>query len=124
MRFQPDKKQRRQLAYRKRARSAFFAAKLMIPLVFVGASAAAWSDPVLGPRLETGLNEVRPMVEAVMEGAPLMDVLAEALQGNAAPGAPAADTAAAEELRSASAEGLPASAVPVNRPASETPVQE
>ena len=78
MMFQPDKKQRRQDAYRRRAKRAFTLAKLMIPVCFLTVSASAWSDPVLGPRLAAGLQEVKPMVAAVMDGTPVMEVLADA----------------------------------------------
>jgi hypothetical protein len=100
----------------------------MAPAVALGISAAAWSDPVLGPRLETGLEEVKPLVQAVRDGAPVMEVLsgATAQAGLAARASRKADAADAippeqSQLRSSMDADLPTSVVPVNRPGGASP---
>jgi hypothetical protein len=127
MGFQPDRKQRRQAAYRHRAARAFFMAKLLLPAVCLGVSAAAWSDPVLGPRLESGLDEVRPMVQAVLEGKSVMDVLAATAVAAGPEAAQTTDDATGDTLDdrpSTLAAGLPASVVPINRPGKSGAVTE
>ncbi|MEM6887285.1 MAG: hypothetical protein AAF636_04005 [Pseudomonadota bacterium] len=124
MQFPLSKKQRRQLAYQKRARRAFLLARWMIPAVLLGISAAAWSDPVLGPRLQSGLDEIKPMIEAVQDGEPVMEVLAGAFGRPSAPTLHEEDIARDEDARRVAVDGLPVSAVPVNRPTPETPVVE
>ena len=116
MRHHADKQQRRQIAYRRRAKRASLAAKLMIPLVFLGISAAAWSDPTLGPRLETGVNEVRPLVQSVIDGEPVMEVLAEATRWQPENSVDVDETLEQADIVRAASNGLPTSVVPINRP--------
>ncbi|MFK7868752.1 MAG: hypothetical protein AB8B58_05890 [Roseobacter sp.] len=78
MRLHQDKGRLRQQACAKRARRAFRLAKLLIPVLLLTASASAWSDPVLGPRLGAGLSKVGPMVGAVIDGTPVWEALSDA----------------------------------------------
>lgn len=43
---------------------------VLVPVTIVTFSAAAWSDPVLGPRLLSGLEEIKPRIESLLERVP------------------------------------------------------
>jgi hypothetical protein len=87
---------------------------MLVPVLMLTISASAWMDPVLKAKLDRGLEEVTPMIEAVMDGAPVQDILAAKFGGTAAQ---AVDEDAGDvEVANAGAPGLPASALPVNRP--------
>ena len=102
---------RRQSAYLDRSKSARLLGKLLIPVLMLAISASAWTDPVMKEKLDRGLAEVTPMIEAVMDGTPVQDVLSSRFGGTqAAPAAPNVEVADVE------ATGMPASTVPVNRP--------
>lgn len=69
-----EKRQRRQSKYRNRARSARLCAKLLIPVAMVFLTSALWSDPVLGPRLAQGVQEIKPVLAGYLEDTPLEDI--------------------------------------------------
>jgi hypothetical protein len=104
---------RRQSAYLDRSKSARILGKLLIPVLMLAISASAWTDPVMKEKLDRGLAEVTPMVEAVMDGEPVQQVLASKFGGPQAGAAPESDDV---EVANATVPGLPHSAVPVNRP--------
>lgn len=79
---------------------------LLMPVTAAVFSAALWSDPVLQPQLKSGLDDVRPLLSALMgEGVP--DTEARAPQDATVHQAPD---------DSAEIAGLPVSRTPVNRP--------
>ncbi|MFK7743827.1 MAG: hypothetical protein AB8B47_02130 [Roseobacter sp.] len=70
-----DKRLRRQKAYAKRSRSARFFARVLMPVAMVTLSTSIWSDPVWGPKLAEGVEEVKPMVATYLADTPFADML-------------------------------------------------
>lgn len=77
-----------------------------MPVTATAFSAALWSDPVLQPKLQSGLQEAKPVISRMMGGEFPTDE-ARALQDAAVQ--KAADL-------NAKLAGLPVSRTPVNRP--------
>lgn len=96
----------RQARYIRRSSRARFYAWLLMPVTAAVFSAALWSDPALQPKLKSGLDEVKPLLAAVMQGEFPTDE-ARKLQEAAAQ--------KAAELNAKIA-GLPIAQTPVNRP--------
>lgn len=101
---------RRQAAYLERSRAARFYAKLLMPVSLLVLSTGIWADPVLNPRLMEGLEVIRPVIEAVLDGQPINEALS--LSRPAAEVEAEAGAGEVEEPRP----GLPASVLTVNRP--------
>lgn len=104
---------RRQSAYLERSRAARFYAKLLMPVSLLVLSTGIWADPVLNPKLVQGLEVIRPVVEAVLDGQPINEALS---LSRPAPEAEAEAEAGAGEVEEPRP-GLPASLLTVNRPA-------
>ena len=116
-----DKRQRRQAACQDRARSSRFYAKVLIPVAMITMSTALWSDPVLGPKLAQGLEEVKPVLAKYAQNTPLEDAFgpvpepqAEEIASETT--AENADGSETEEAALALTSNLPTSVRPVNRP--------
>ncbi|WP_299676704.1 hypothetical protein [uncultured Roseobacter sp.] len=101
-----DSRTLRQARYIRRAARARLFAWLLMPVTGATFAAAMWSDPVLHPKLQGGLDELQPFVTAAMEGEFPTDRARE-LQD-------AALQKAAEI--NAKIAGLPVSRTPINRP--------
>lgn len=107
-------RQRRQLAYQMRARSSRLYGKLLIPVALVTLSTSLWSDPVLGPQLEAGVVEAKPLLASYAQNTPL-----DGMFGPVPETAETADPAADEGQEAAAlalTPELPTSVKPVNRP--------
>ena len=115
-----EKSQRRQLAYLNRARSARLYGKLLIPVALVALSTSLWSDPVLGPQLEAGVDEMQPFLASYAQNTPLDGVFGPLPEPVEAQDPAAVDTdgnpIATEEAALALTPNLPTSQSPVNRP--------
>ncbi|WP_195820180.1 hypothetical protein [Roseobacter sp. MH60115] len=96
----------RQARYIRRSSRARLYAWLLMPVTAAVFSAALWSDPALQPKLQSGLDEVKPLLAAVMQGEFPTDEARELQEA-------AAQKAA--ELNAKIA-GLPIARTPVNRP--------
>ncbi|WP_300013053.1 hypothetical protein [uncultured Roseobacter sp.] len=101
-----DSRTLRQARYIRRSSRARLYAWLLMPVTAAVFSAALWSDPALQPKLQSGLDEVKPFISAMMEGEFPTDEARE-LQ--------AAAVQKATELNAKIA-GLPIARTPVNRP--------
>ncbi|MBW4710350.1 hypothetical protein KX928_21380 [Roseobacter sp. YSTF-M11] len=101
-----DSRTLRQARCIRRAGRARLYAWLLMPVTAATFSAAMWSDPVLKPKLLSGLEDAKPIIEALMNGEfPTEE--ARLLQDAAAE--------KAAELNAKIA-GLPVSRTPINRP--------
>lgn len=115
-----EKSQRRQLAYQNRSRSARLYGKLLIPVALITFSTSLWSDPVLGPQLEAGLEDAKPLLASYAQNTPLDGMFGpvpdtvEAVQPSAAQIEDGLEST--EEASLTLDSSLPKSAVPVNRP--------
>jgi hypothetical protein len=107
--MQLSKKDTRQIAYRRRADSARTWARLMIPVTFIVTGTAVWQDPQIGPKLEGGLEVVRPMAARYLTDTPLENILGPVPQDDVV-------EAGAEEGQLTVASNLPETRLPVNRP--------
>jgi hypothetical protein len=107
-----NKRDLRQAAYNSRSRSARRFARLLMPVAMFSLGTAIWSDPVLGPQLMEGVEEIRPVLAKYAANTPLEDF--------AGPVPEAATTEdageATEEASLALPTNMPASVRPVNRP--------
>lgn len=92
--------------------------RFLIPVTMIVLGQAMWSDPVLGPQLAAGVEEIQPIMATYAQGTPLDGVFG-----------PVPETASADDLATAINRGtasdtdalstsfnLPASTRPVNRP--------
>lgn len=107
-----DSRTMRQARYVQRSGRARLYAWLLMPVTAAMIGAAMWSDPVLRPTLQAGLDEVQPLISAVMEGEFPTEEARELQE---------AAVQKAAELNARIA-GLPISQTPVNRP--EEPVED
>lgn len=107
MTYTPFPRDRRQSAYLERSKTARLYAKMLIPVAMLVLSAGVWLDPVLNPRVIQGLEEVKPIVDAVLAGEPISEVLAANRES------PGPDAAEEDSEQS----GLPPASVAVTRPA-------
>jgi hypothetical protein len=98
-----NKKTLRQMRYLQRSSRARMYAWMLVPVTIATFSAAAWSDPVLGPRLLSGLEEIKPRIESLLERVPGAAEQQDATAGDV--------DEAASQLAS-----LPNASTPVNRP--------
>jgi len=100
-----DKATLRQAAYLNRSRRARFWGRVLVPVTLMTVSAALWSDPLIKPRLETGLQTAIPMAQTWIEnfGKPPQEI---------ADAGAAAEAAADDGVPDV----LPTSKTPVNRP--------
>ncbi|WP_299504151.1 hypothetical protein [uncultured Roseobacter sp.] len=101
-----DSRTLRQARYIKRASRARRFGWLLMPVTAATFSAALWSDPAIQPKLMDGLEVVKPMVTAIIDGEFSTDEVRELQE--------AAMERAAEF--NAKLAGLPVSRTPVNRP--------
>lgn len=101
-----DSRTLRQARYIRRAARARLYAWLLMPVTGAVFSAAMWSDPVLQPKLQSGLDELKPFMTAVMDGEFPTEEARE-LQDAA--------LQKAAELNAKIA-GLPVARTPINRP--------
>ncbi|MCV3270497.1 hypothetical protein [Roseobacter sinensis] len=101
-----DSRTLRQARYIRRAARARLYAWLLMPVTGAAFAAAMWSDPALQPKLQSGLDEITPIVSAMMAG----DFRAEDAQQ-----LQDAALQKAAELNAKLA-GLPVARTPINRP--------
>ena len=107
---QADSRTLRQARYIRRSSRARLYAWMLLPVTAAVFSAALWSDPALQPKLQSGLDEVKPLIAAMMEGEFPTDEARELQE---------AAVQKAVELNAKIA-GLPVSRTPVNRPDTAT----
>ncbi len=100
---QADSRTLRQARYIRRAARARLFAWLLMPVTGASLAAAMWSDPVLQPRLQGGLDEVQPFLSALMRGSEEARELQDAALQKAAE-------------TNANIAGLPVARTPINRP--------
>ncbi|MGC3939274.1 hypothetical protein ACOTTU_15830 [Roseobacter sp. EG26] len=105
-----DSRTLRQARYIRRASRARLFAWLLMPVTAATFSAAMWSDPVLQPKLQAGLETSKPIINALMQGEFPTDEARE-LQDAA--------VQKAAELNAKIA-GLPIARTPVNRPGDDS----
>lgn len=72
---QIDKRESRQAEYIKRSRKARFYARILMPITLVALATGVWSDPVWGPRVVEGVEEIKPMVASYLQETPFSDVM-------------------------------------------------
>ena len=111
-----EKRQRNQLSYQNRARSARLYGKLLIPVALVTLSTSLWSDPVLGPQLETGVENMQPLLAQYAQETPLDGMFGPVPEVAQASADIAAQASGTEEASLDLEPALPASVTPVNRP--------
>ncbi|WP_227267475.1 hypothetical protein [Roseobacter weihaiensis] len=99
----------RQVAYRQRASSARLYARLLMPVTVFVLATGLWSDPVVGPQLVQGLEEIRPIAASYLVDTPLENILGPA------PATEDTVDAADVEGRVTASTSLPPSVVPINR---------
>ncbi|MEM9577986.1 MAG: hypothetical protein AAF999_13345 [Pseudomonadota bacterium] len=80
----------------------------MIPIIFVTFGVAVWHDPDLGPKLAEGLEVIHPMAAGYLTDTPLENILGPVTDADLVQNGEAAGQIVV-------ANGLPRSAVPVNR---------
>ena len=73
--MQVDKRESRQAEYLKRSGKARFYARILMPITLVTLSTGIWSDPVWGPKLAEGVEEIKPMVASYLQETPFADVM-------------------------------------------------
>ena len=98
--MQMSKKELRQTAYLKRSAVARRTGRFLMPAAAVLLASAIWDDPVLGPQLAQGLEEVRPTAARYLIDTPLHGMLGPVPQDQVA-----GDIA--EDARLAAASRLP-----------------
>ena len=125
MMYQLSKRDRRQIRYHERSKSARFYGRLLMPVALIVFGQSLWSDPVLGPKLVEGTQEfsqqVQPLLatyaaDTPLDGyfGPVPEQIAEKTQ---AAEADARDATGDETLDVSYS--LPAPATPVNRPVTQ-----
>ena len=117
MRNYHSKRDLRQSKYLKRGKSARFYGRVLIPVTMIVFGQAMWSDPVLGPQLASGLEDLQPVLASYAQGTPLDGTFGPVPESVVLPAAEAFEDARAGTDSAINASlDLPQSATPVNRP--------
>lgn len=112
-----SKRDLRQAKYLERGKSARFYGRVLIPVTMLVFGQAMWSDPVLGPQLAGGLEDLQPVLATYAQGTPLDGTFGPVPDRVAVPAAEGFEDARADTDGAINASlDLPQSATPVNRP--------
>ena len=112
-----SKRDLRQAKYIERGKTARFYGRVLIPVTMLVFGQAMWSDPVMGPQLAGGLEELQPVLATYAQGTPLDGTFGPVPDSVAAPAAEAVEDVGAGTDGAINASlNLPQSATPINRP--------
>lgn len=121
--MQKNKRDLRQAKCIRRGKTARLYGRLLIPVALIGLSQSLWTDPVAGPQLVEGLEEIRPIIATYAQNTPLEDVFGPAPEPEEKEPIVAINSAGqaavdGEEAALSVSYTLPVSVRPVNRPQS------